>query len=62
MIKKLVFDFDGKKLELSPEDARKLYRDLDDLFGTKYTYRPSWHSSTSASATPRTTWAVVTND
>ncbi len=37
-IKKIVFDIDGKKVEMSPEEAKQLFNILKDMFGEKTQY------------------------
>ena len=45
-LEKLVFELEnGSKIELSPEDAKNLHRQLDGLFGEKITYKPYWNST-----------------
>jgi hypothetical protein len=45
LIKKVVLDIDGKEIELSVEQAKKLKGALDDMFGVKevhHDHYPNW--------------------
>ena len=39
---KIVFKIGDNKIKLSPEEARELKRDLDDMFKDEYIYYPTW--------------------
>ena len=45
MIKKIIIEIDKKEIIMSKEEAKRLYDDLHEFFGSeeKYTYQPYWY-------------------